>query len=126
VHRHLEGLACREAWLIEPDRIIPGIAAGLIGDRQLGVVVPIAGQIASESAKWSALARPPLFAAASPYRDDPDALLASGAELKDRGAVAILLDCIGSTERHRAALRPLRLPVILSNAVTAKAVAALF
>jgi protein AroM len=120
------GLACEKAWLIEPDHIIPGVVAGLVEHRRLGVVVPIAGQIASESGKWNGLARPPLYAAASPYCEEPDALVAAAAELKARGAAAILLDCIGFTERHRAVLRPLELPVILSNAVAAKAVGELF
>jgi protein AroM len=46
----------------------------------------------------------------------------AGAALKSRGAEAILLDCIGFTERHRAALAGLAMPVILSNAVVAKAI----
>ena len=41
------------------------------------------------------------------------------------GAEAILLDCIGFTERHREALLPLGTPVILSNAVVAKALSEL-
>jgi hypothetical protein len=35
------------------------------------------------------------------------------------------LDCIGFTERHRHALLPLGLPVIVSNAVAAKALSEL-
>jgi protein AroM len=117
------GLECRKAWLVEPDHIIPATVAGLVEHRQLGVVVPIAGQIASEAEKWRTLSRPPLFATASPYRDEPDAMLAAGRDLRAQGAEAIVLDCIGFTERHRAMLAPLALPVILSNAVVAKAVA---
>ena len=45
--------------------------------------------------------------------------------LQARGADAILLDCIGFTERHREALLPLGTPVILSNAVAAKALSEL-
>ena len=37
-----ESLECRRAWLIEPDRLIPPLVAGLIGQRQLGIIVPIA------------------------------------------------------------------------------------
>jgi protein AroM len=117
-----EGLACRKAWLIEPDHIIPGMVAGLVERRQLGVIVPIASQIGSESGKWQGLPRPPVFAAASPYSNTPDAVLDAGKQLKAQGAAAILLDCIGFTERHRQALSPLDLPIILSNAVAAKAV----
>jgi protein AroM len=118
-----EGLESRRAWLIEPDHIIPATVAGLVEGRQLGILVPIAGQIASEAAKWQPLARPPLFAFASPYGDDGEnAVLGAGKVLKAQGAEGILLDCIGFTERHRAMLAPLSLPVILSNAIVAKAV----
>jgi protein AroM len=116
------GLECRTAWLVEPDHIIPATVAGLIERRQLAIIVPIAGQIASEAEKWRPLARRPLFAAASPYGGSGGALLDAGQTLKSNGAEAILLDCVGFTERHRAALAPLGLPVILSNAVAAKAV----
>lgn len=121
-----DGLQCRKAWLIEPDHLIPGIVHGLAERRQVGVVVPIAGQIESEREKWRALARPPLFAAASPYTDPPETLRAAGAALKERGAEAIVLDCIGFTERHRSALRSLDVPVVLSNAAVARALAELF
>ncbi len=117
-----DGLRCDRAWLVEPDHIIPGMIAGLIEQRQLGIIVPIAGQVESESGKWRTLARPPIFATASPYSAPPEAVGDAGTTLKSRGADAILLDCIGFTERHRAALAGLDMPVILSNAVVAKAV----
>jgi protein AroM len=120
-----DGLQCNKAWLVEPDHIIPAVVAGLIEKRQLGVIVPIASQIGSESGKWRPLHRPPIFAAASPYAATPDALVDTGTELQARGANAILLDCIGFTERHREALLPFGLPVILSNAVVAKALSEL-
>ncbi|HTV88485.1 MAG TPA: AroM family protein [Stellaceae bacterium] len=116
------GLETRRAWLVEPDHIIPAVAAGLIEHRQLGIIVPIAGQIVSEAEKWQHLAHPPLFATASPYAADGEQLSDAGQTLHARGAQAILLDCIGFTERHRAELTPLGVPVILSNAVVAKAV----
>jgi len=116
------GLECRRAWLVEPDHVIPATVAGLVERRQLGIIVPIPGQIVSEAEKWQPLARQPHFAAASPYDGGDDAVLAAGQALQAKGAEAILLDCIGFTERHRAMLAPLALPVILSNAVVAKAV----
>ena len=116
------GLECRRAWLIEPDHIIPAMVAGLIERRQLGIIVPIAGQVTSEAEKWRPLARAPHFAVASPYETGENAVQAAARALRDKGAEAILLDCIGFTERHRAALGDLGLPVILSNAVAAKAV----
>src|SRR5438105_2556535 len=84
-----DGLHCERAWLVEPDHIIPGLVAGLIEHRQLGIIVPIAGQIESEAGKWRVLARPPIFAAVSPYMAAPEAVAAVGAGLKARGAAAI-------------------------------------
>jgi protein AroM len=116
-----DGLRCEKAWLVEPDHIIPAMVAGLIERRQLGIIVPIASQIGSESGKWRPLHREPIFAAASPYGAAEDAVVDAGKQLQGQGADAILLDCIGFTEHHRQALLPLGLPVILSNAVAAKA-----
>jgi len=73
--------------------------------------------------KWKALECPPIFAAANPYTATPDALAAAGVSLARRGAEALLLDCIGFTQAHRAQLaHASRLPVILSNALMAKIV----
>jgi protein AroM len=117
-----QALQCRSSWLVEPDRIIPPLVAALLQHRLLGIIVPVSEQMESESAKWSRLVRQPIFASASPYSDDLDAVTHAGAELAERGAEALLLDCIGFTERHRRALAQTGLPVILSNAVVAKAV----
>jgi protein AroM len=85
--------------------------------------VPLAAQMGSESGKFRALAKPPLYAAASPYEPGFAALSAAGQDLRDRGAAALLLDCIGFTEAHREALvAACGLPVMLSNAIVAKAV----
>jgi protein AroM len=116
------GLECRNAWLVEPDHIIPATVAGLVERRRLGIIVPIAGQITSEAEKWRSLARPPFFATANPYAAQDEPLRNAGEALREQGAEAILLDCIGFTERHRTALAPLGLPVMLSNAIAAKAV----
>ena len=120
------GLSCERAWLLEPDRIIPPAVAGLVQDRQLGVIVPLLSQMDSESGKWTVLPRMPIFAAASPYDDPPAKLREAGLSLERRGAGALLLDCIGFTEDHRRELgKATRLPVILSNALMAKLVAEL-
>jgi protein AroM len=121
-----EGLESKHAWLVEPDHIIPATVAGLVEKRQLGIIVPIASQIDSERDKWDPLVRPPLFAAVSPYSDGPEAVLAAGERLQAEGAEAVLLDCIGFTERHRDTLAALDMPVILSNAIVAKVVGELF
>lgn len=115
------GLACERAWLVEPDRVIPPVMNALLGERRLGVIVPDAAQVDSESAKWSTLRTVPAFAAASPYADDLTALRNAAVTLQRAGARAIILDCIGFTESHRAiALEAVGVPVILSNAIVAR------
>jgi protein AroM len=115
-------LECRKSWLIEPDRIIPAVTASLLQQRLLGIIVPLAEQMGSERGKWRNLEREPIVASASPYTDDLDGVARAGAELAERGAECLLLDCIGFTERHRRALAAAGLPVILSNAIVAKTV----
>ncbi len=115
------GLACERAWLVEPDRVIAPVVAALLGARRLGVVVPEAAQIEGESGKWSGLAVRPAFAAASPYADDLEPLRKAAVALQRAGAGAIVLDCIGYTERHRvAAAGASGVPVLLSNTIVAR------
>ncbi len=116
-------LTCQRSFLVTPDMIIPPAAAGLTGRHRLGIIVPLASQMRSESQKWGALAEPPIFACANPYADPLERVTAAGTDLKARGAQALLLDCMGFVERHRgAAASATGLPVILSNALMAKVV----
>src|SRR5260370_763795 len=87
-----EGLRLSRGFLLEPDRIIPAAVAGLIRDRQLGIIVPVASQITSESGKLKALQRPPILSASSPYTDTLDVVAADGVSLARRRAQALLLD----------------------------------
>jgi protein AroM len=115
------GLACERAWLVEPDRVIPPVVAALLGERRLGVVVPERAQVGSERGKWGALPASPAFAAATPYTDDPTPLRDAAVRLQHEGARAIVLDCIGFTERHRAiAVESSGIPVLLSSAIVAR------
>jgi protein AroM len=114
-------LYCERAWLVEPDRVIAPVISALLGSRRVGVVVPSAQQIEAESFKWSGLAERPAFAAAPAYTDDLQPMREAAVALRDAGAKAIVLDCIGFTERHRlVAAGASGLPVLLSNAIVAR------
>jgi len=117
----LHGLRLERGFLLVPGRIIPQTVAGLVCDRRLGIIVPVAAQITSESGKWEPLSRAPIFAAASPYATTVDDVIAAGLSLTAKGAEALLLDCIGFGEVHQCVLmRACQVPVILSNALLAK------
>lgn len=120
---HFERLSTDKARLVEPDRVLPPAVAALTQGAQLGIIVPLAEQIASEAGKWTALARPPLYAAASPYGGDGPSLAQAARDLAERGADILLMDCMGFVERHRReAAEAAGLPVILSNSLIAKLV----
>jgi protein AroM len=119
-------LTVDRAWLIEPDHIVSPAVAALAGDRQIGVIVPLPSQMASEKHKWRALRHAPLCAAASPYADEVESLKRAAAELARQGARLLVLDCMGFVESHRAAAAEASgLPVILSNAIIARLTAEL-
>ena len=115
------GLRPRRAWLIQPDRILPGLVAGLAGARRVGVVMPLTLPIDGERRKWAALQIPPSFAVAMPYVDGEDQVGAAARDLLRAGANLLMMDCFGYTERHRrAAALASGLPVLLSSELVAR------
>jgi len=119
---HFESLRTETARLIEPDRILPPTVAALVQGGQLGIIVPLVEQIASEAGKWAPLGRAPLYAAASPYGGDEASVTEAARDLAGRGAEILLMDCMGFVERHRHKAAEAGLPVILSNSLIAKLV----
>ncbi|WP_413733472.1 AroM family protein [Sodalis sp. RH21] len=120
------GLSCDRAWLVEPDLLVPPVLTALSGPRRAGILVPLAEQMTSEGAKWRSLQQPPCYAAASPYNSTEQQLGAAALELKAQRAEVIVMDCMGYTEQHRRIVHEATgLPVILSNALLARLLAAL-
>ena len=119
---HFANLRTETARLVEPDRILPPTVAALVQGAQLGIIVPLVEQIASEAGKWAPLGRAPLYAAASPYGGGGDSVADAARDLAGRGAEILLMDCMGFVERHRREAAEAGLPVILSNSLIAKLV----
>lgn len=114
------GLQGDGAWLIEPDRILPPTLNALVGDRQAGILVPLASQIASELEKWKGAAKKPVFAVASPYTATEEEIADAARSLSEQGAEIILTDCMGYTGWHQAiCARHVDQPVVLSNQLLA-------
>ncbi|PYI56226.1 AroM family protein [Paenibacillus flagellatus] len=117
-----EGLSTKRAELLEPDELLAPIVAAMVGRKRFGVIVPLAEQAESLTAKWSKHGLKPVVAAASPYRYSESEMAAACARLKDETDI-VLLDCMGYTEPMRAFVaEKTGLPVILSNALMAKVV----
>ncbi len=120
------GLTCANAWLLEPDLLVPPVVAALAGERQAGILVPLPEQMTSEGAKWRGLRRAPRYAAASPYASTPEQLVTAAQALQTQGVDIIVMDCMGYTEHHRRLVREATgLPVVLSNALLARLLAGL-
>ena len=114
-------LRARQAMLLEPDRIIPPLIGAIVGNNQVGIVVPAASQIENQAGKWLKLAKKPCFAAANPYLDDEQGLIDAALSLRAQGAQVVVLDCIGYQHTHCDIIqKQLDVPVMLSNTLLAK------
>ncbi len=116
------GLSAKKAFLIEPDHVIPPTVAAMVKGSRLGVLVPLVEQKEALKDKYHPHGLFPVFAAASPYKNDVESFREACAELKEKADI-VLLDCMGYTEEARELVSDLTgLPVILSNAMMAKLV----
>lgn len=116
------GLTTKISYLIEPDHIIPPTVKAMVGNRRFGVVVPLDEQKTELNTKYLPFGLNPLFAVASPYKNDLASFEEAANGLKDKVDL-ILLDCMGYTEESRELVaKATGLPVILSNALMAKLV----
>lgn len=121
------GLTCKKSLLIEPDRVIPPTISAIIGNRKLGIIVPLKEQINSEAAKWQGLKQPPCFSVSSPYIGTEKTLTEATEELLKQHVDLIILDCMGFTYIHQTIVKQLsgNVPVVLSNALLARLLAEL-
>ncbi|MDR9853247.1 AroM family protein [Paenibacillus sp. VCA1] len=116
------GLAARSSYLIEPDHIIPPAVKAMVGNRRLGVIVPLEEQKETMNSKYEPHGLHPVYGEASPYVFDRGKFQAAAAGLKGKADI-LLLDCMGYTEEARKLTAEASgLPVILSNAIMAKIV----
>ncbi|OON41861.1 hypothetical protein BTJ39_01510 [Izhakiella australiensis] len=114
------GLSSKNAWLIEPDQILPPTLNALVGERRAGILVPLEAQIASELEKWKGAKQTPVFAVASPYTASEAEIAAAARSLDEQGAEVILTDCMGYTGWHQdICARQVKQPVVLSNKLLA-------
>ena len=119
-------LKTEKALLLEPDCIIPPLVGAIVQDHKIGIVVPVAEQIAEQASKWRNLSSEPCFAVASPYLAQQNDLIEAGLSLQEQGADVVVLDCIGYHQKHRDFLQKmLGIPVLLSNVLVAKLAAEL-
>lgn len=82
--------------VVLPGRVVPAVTRALVSSPRIGVVTPIAGQVAAATTKWHADGFDPVVTFAAP---DDDAALDRAAELlRASGVPFIVLDCMGHAE----------------------------
>ncbi|QAA21632.1 AroM family protein [Sporolactobacillus terrae] len=115
-------LKTNTAQIIEPDHIIPPIVKLMLGNKRLGVIVPLKEQINNFDDKFTCAGLEPIFSFASPYVKNREAFHKAGLELKEKTDL-ILMDCMGYTEEMRQwIVEDTNKPTILSNALIAKVI----
>lgn len=107
--------------LFAENLLVHGVV-GLNAGQQLGVVCPDPAQRGSALAKWTPHTGEPLTSVASPYTADATGTVATAAaDLVERGAAGVVLDCMGYTETMRGAARQhVAVPVILARSLVAR------
>ncbi|MFT8413417.1 MAG: AroM family protein [Oenococcus oeni] len=114
------GLQTSKANLLEPDVILPPIVKTIVGDKRLGVIVPLKDQLAMDSEKYESVGLHPIYDFASPYSDGDKRFEEVALKMSER-VDYILMDCMGFNEHFRNIIRKnSKKPTILSNALIAK------
>lgn len=112
------------APVLLPGRILPAAVTAMVRSRRIGVVAPIAGQLAAAEAKWRADGFDPVMAWASPVVEHE---IDAAAEIMRLAAPElVVLDCMGHGDdyTHRFA-NYCRCPVVSAQSLTARVAGAL-
>jgi protein AroM len=114
-----------ERLIVQPQPVLYHLMLGLAGaGRTIGVLAPLAAQIAQARAKWREYGVDPVVAAASPYvaRDE---VTGAVRDVVERGAELIFMDCMGYSLPMKARARAAAggRPVVLARSAMARVLA---
>jgi protein AroM len=108
-----------DAGVVFPSRILAGLAAGLLPQGRLGLLVPAPEQIEKLSQKWRREGVEVVAEALMPSAGEADAE-AAAARLADRRPDLVAMDCMSYTPATKAAVkRAVRVPTLLAVTATA-------
>ncbi len=117
----LPNLYTKKSLLIEPDKIITPLLKLTIGNKRLGVVVPLKEQLKTITSKFAREEIRPVYVSASPYTGSFKEFKEAGEKLKQQEVDFILMDCMGYNEQKRQIIESVtQKPTILSNVLMAK------
>jgi protein AroM len=108
-----------DAGVVFPSRILAGLAAGLLPQGRLGLLVPAPEQIEKLSQKWRREGVEVVAEALMPSAGEAEAE-AAAARLADRRPDLVAMDCMSYTPATKAAVkRAARVPTVLAVTATA-------
>lgn len=111
--------------LVVPQKVMLHVATAVAKGSRLGVMLPDADQVSQGILRWSAVTHDGLVEPASPY-GNPDAVDRAARRLREWGAGAIVMDCIGYTLAMKEKVREITgAPVILARSILARVLAEL-
>ncbi len=107
-----------------PGLILPAAVRAMVRSRRIGVVSPIAGQLAAAEAKWRSDGFDPVMACASPVAEHE--IDAAAETMRLAAPELVILDCMGHGDEYtqRVADR-CRRPVVSAQSLTARLAGAL-
>lgn len=109
----------RRPLLLAEPLIVAGV--GALSSGTVGVICPLAAQIADSERKFGTLDRPVVASEVDPYSADETAYIAAARKLTEAGADVVVLDCMGYTEQHRRWARAgTDVPVVLARSIVAR------
>jgi protein AroM len=111
----------RRPLLLAEALIVGGVGALTSGP--VGVICPLAAQIADSERKFGTLGGPVVASEVDPYSAGETAYGAAARKLTEAGADVVVLDCMGYTEQHRGWARTgTDVPVVLARSLVARLV----
>ncbi len=107
---------------IYPDRVLAHTVEAVLPNGIVGVMLPHEGQMETMRQKWTSSSRTFAGVVVSPYTTS-DELAGCAAELRERGAQLIVMDCMGfDGEMKRTVALSAGLPTILANRMVGRVV----
>lgn len=114
----------RRRPLIDPGAVFPAIIRALTGSQRLGIIKPSAGQIAKETARYTAWGVDVAVTSASPFEGGTDDFRRAARQLVGEGAQLIWMTCVGFEDEYRTVVaEETGIPVILARPLLGRVLA---
>jgi protein AroM len=114
----------RRRPLVDPGAVFPAIVRALTGSQRLGIIKPSAGQIAKETARYTAWGVDVAVTSASAFEGGTEDFRRAARHLASTGAQLIWMTCVGFENEYRTVVaEETGVPVILARPLLGRVLA---